>query len=303
MLSRFLAVAGVCLATVSHAAVPACGGHGSRESMLVSTSWLAAHLNDPHLVVLAVGRPGDFDGEHIPGAVELKVSDFVTAPGEASLTTELPPMGRLAELFGKKGVGNDSRVVLYASTDALSLTTRAWLTLDAMGMGAHTSLLDGGFVTWKSEHRPVTQEVRAVRAAKLLPCPQTDIIADRVYVQANLRHAGVAIVDARDPGFYTGAQIPNQQRAGHIPGATNLTYKSLWDAGTKFKPAAELARMFTDAGIKPGDRVVSYCHIGQQATVVYFAARYLGFDARLYDGSWEEWSAHAELPAEISAGK
>jgi thiosulfate/3-mercaptopyruvate sulfurtransferase len=63
-----------------------------------------------------------------------------------------------------------------------------------------------------------------------------------------------------------------------------------------YSPAL-LRDMFARTGIKPGDRVVSYCHIGMQATMVYFAARYLGYDARLYDGSWEDWSAHQELPA------
>jgi thiosulfate/3-mercaptopyruvate sulfurtransferase len=297
-----IASAVLCTASILHAALP-CGGHGTRETMLVSTAWLAAHLADPNVVVLAVGRPGEYEDGRIPGALDLKYADIVTRAGETSLTTELPPMERLAEVFGKLGVSNSSRVILYVSNDSLSLTTRAYLTLDSMGMGARTALLDGGLATWKSENRPVTKEVRAMKAAKLEPCAQNDIIADRGYVQANLRRAGVDIVDARDPGFYSGAQIPNNQRAGHIPGAANITYKTLVDSMNKFKTADDLAAMFTAAGVKPGDRVVSYCHIGQQATVVYFAARYLGYDARLYDGSWEDWSAHSELPAEVSARK
>jgi len=149
----------LCLALAVHAA-PGCGGHGTRETMLVSTDWLAAHLKDATVIVLSVGRPGEYDAGHIPGALELKYSDIVTKSGETPLTTELPPMQRLSEVFGSLGVSNSSHVILYVANDALSLTTRTYLTLDAMGMGARTSLLDGGFVTWKNENRPVTQEVR-----------------------------------------------------------------------------------------------------------------------------------------------
>ena len=288
------------LASVVHAA-PSCGGHGTRDTMLVSTSWLAAHLHDPEVVVLSVGRPGEYDLGHIPGALELKYTDIVTKPGESPLTTELPPMERLAAVFGALGISNRSHVILYVANDALSQTTRAYLTFDAAGMGARTSLLDGGFVIWKSENRPVTQEVRTPKPAKFVPCPQDDIIASRDYVRAQMHHPGVAIVDARDARFYTGEQIPGRQRPGHIPGASNITYSTLVDATNKFKSAVLLADLFQAHGIKTGDRIVSYCHIGQQATVVYFAARYLGYDARLYDGSWEDWSAHSELPNEVSA--
>ena len=124
-------------------------------------------------------------------------------------------------------------------------------------------------------------------------------MVDAAYVSSNLHKAGTQVVDARLPAFYTAAQTPNGQRPGHVPGAANIPFSSLFDEQGKFKAADTLKTQFTQAGVKPGDRVVSYCHIGQQGSVVYFVARYLGYDARLYDGSWEDWSAHAELPAEV----
>jgi len=90
------------------------------------------------------------------------------------------------------------------------------------------------------------------------------------------------------------------QRRGHIPGAGNIPYTSLLDAQGKWKSPEVLAGMLRDAGVKPGDHVITYCHIGQQATAVYFVAQYLGIDVRMYDGSWEEYSKHTELPAETS---
>jgi thiosulfate/3-mercaptopyruvate sulfurtransferase len=279
----------------------ACGTHGTRESLLVSTAWLADHLRDPKLVILAVADAPGYE-QHIPGAARLDLS-FVQAPsGPGKLTLELPPTADIVETFSKLGVSSDSRVVLYfASDNWASRTTRVFLTLDAIGMGGNTSILDGGFVAWKAENRPVTADVRPITRGQLTACPQSDVVADLDYVRANLHHPGVDIVDARNPEYYTGASTANGKRPGHIPGATNLTFSTLLDSSGKFKSPEVLAMMFRDAGVKQGDRVVSYCHIGQQATVVYFVARYLGYDARLYDGSWEEWSAHSELPASIES--
>ena len=279
----------------------ACGSHGTRESLLVSTAWLADHLHDPNLVLLSVGDTKDYAQAHIPGAVQLDYAAIQTGSTPGHLTTELPPIERLVEVFGKLGVSNDSHIVLYFVDDSwASRTTRVFLTLDAMGLGDRTSLLDGGYKVWKSENRPVTAEVRPVTPGKIAPCQQSDVVTDVDYVRANLHRDGVHIVDARDAIYYTGEQHGNGKRPGHIPGATNLTYSTLLDANGKFKSPELLASMFRETGVKPGDRVVSYCHIGQQATVVYFVARYLGYDARLYDGSWEDWSAHTELPVESS---
>jgi thiosulfate/3-mercaptopyruvate sulfurtransferase len=301
-LSRKLALfAAVFMLQAGPAAAAACGGHGDRSTLLVTTAWLQDHLNDKNLVVLAVGQKTDYDKGHIPGSLFVAYPDVVTKSGERPLTTELPSMEVLTDVFEMLGVSGDSHVILYPITDWMSPTTRILLTLDAMGMGRQTSLLDGGFPAWQSEGRKVSTDVREVARGKLQTCPQNDVIADLSYVSANLHHAGVDIVDARAPQFYTGATIPKDRRAGHIPGASNIAYDSVVDDKNKLKSPADLEQMFKAAGIRKGDRVVSYCHIGQQATVIYFVARYLGYDARLFDGSWEDWSRHTELPAEVSA--
>ena len=269
--------------------------------MLVSTAWLAQHLHDPNLVVLAVGDKEDYDKGHIPGSIFLSYMDSHLMKGPTGLTLEMPPMDQLAAFFGKAGVSNDSHVILYQAKDWFSPTARVYLTLDAMGLGRQTSVLDGGFLLWSKEGRPVsTEETHPAKPGTITPCPQSDIITDLADVKASVQHPGVAIVDARDQEYYTGKTQPNSQRRGHIPGAGSLPFVNLWADDGRLKSPDELTALFHAAGVKPGDRVIVYCHIGQQASADYFAARTLGYDVRLFDGSWEEWSAHKELPAETS---
>jgi thiosulfate/3-mercaptopyruvate sulfurtransferase len=272
-----------------------CGGHGDSGSMVVTTTWLAAHQGDPNLVVLAVGDNREYASGHIPGSLFLDYRDMSARGG---LTLELPAMPELAETFGRLGVTNESRIVLYAIGNASTQTARVYLTLDAMGLGARTSILDGGLPVWQWESRSVTTEVRAVHPGRITPCPQTDVIASLDYVRVNLRKGGIDIVDARDPQYYSGASA-SRNRAGHIAGATSIPYGSLLDEEGKLKSAEALQQQFRDAGVKTGDQIVAYCHIGQQASLLYFVSRYLGYDVRLFDGSWEEWARHPELPVEM----
>jgi thiosulfate/3-mercaptopyruvate sulfurtransferase len=277
----------------------ACGAHGTRATMLVSTNWLGDHLKDPNLVIFSFGERADYDAGHIPGAQFVTMSDVSLRQNADGLALEMLPMTKLAEVLGKFGVSNESTIVLYPSKDWFSPMTRIYLTLDAAGMGARTAILDGGFPAWTKEGRPVTQAVPQIASTTFNPCPNSDVIASLSDVQANLHQAGTAIVDGRDAEFYAGDK-KSFDRGGHIPGAGSLPFTSVFDDAARLKSPVALAALFHLAGVKDGDRVIVYCHVGQQATVVYFAARTLGYNVRLFDGSWQEWTKK-DLPIETAA--
>jgi thiosulfate/3-mercaptopyruvate sulfurtransferase len=267
-------------------------GGGESNAMLVSTAWLGEHLSDRSLVILNIGPRSTFDAGHIPGARFVEMSSISTSQ---PLTLELPPVEKLKSAFEELGVSDGSRIVVCFSGNWVSPATRVYFTLDYLGLGKHASLLDGGFEAWQAEKRPVTTEATAIKRGSITPHPQ-QLVVDAAWVSANLNKPKIAIVDARTPEFYAGTTAGRMPRAGHIPSAVNIPFSSLADAANKLKDSAALKKIFTEAGIKPGDQVVSYCHIGQQASLVYFVARYLGYDARLYDGSFEDWSRRSDLP-------
>lgn len=266
--------------------------------MLVSVDWLADHLSDPSLVLLQIGEKKDFDKGHIPGAQFLEYENISTPHNHGvTLMLELPPVEQLVSVFERLGVSNGSHVILYFGTNWVSPTTRVYWTLDYLGLGDRTSILNGGFVAWEATHHPVSTEAKQRAKGTITPTPRKEIVADADWMSGHLNKPGVTIIDARTHEFYNGSQSDGNPRSGHIPGATNLSYLDVVDQdNNKFKSPDALKELFRGAGLKPGNLMVSYCHIGQRATVLYFTAKMLGYDAKMYDGSWEDWSHRQNLP-------
>lgn len=264
--------------------------------MLVSTGWLAQHLTDANLVILHVSRDRrEFDEGHIPGARFLALTDIaVTRDG---ILNELAPAATLKTVFEKAGVSDNSRVVLYGDASVLP-ATRAYFTLDYLGHDS-TALLDGGLPKWKQESHPLVRDHPDVKPGRFTPRPRPEIVVginavkDLSYSAVNAPGSSAILVDARTANEFNGgttasAEIP---RPGHIPGAANVYWMDgqAGKADMTLLPAPDLRRLYEGAGVKPVRPAVTYCNTGMQASQSYFTLKYLGYDARMYDGSFSEW--------------
>ena len=265
------------------------------HGMLVTSEWLAARTADPAVVVLHTGSDrAEYDRAHIPGARFLPLSAFV-AERDGSIN-ELPPVAQLDSVFEAVGVSDGTRVVVYGAPLAAA---RAFFTLDVLGHGNRTSLLDGGLAGWRAAGRPVSTDAPRVARGRFTPRPAPERVVDAEWVRLRLREPNVAFVDARPEAQYTGAEAgAGVARGGHIPGAGNLFWERLLQSTQNpvLRDPDSLRAMFRTAGVEPGDLVVTYCRSGMQASYAYFVARYLGYDTKMYDGSFMDWSRRPELP-------
>ena len=262
---------------------------------LVTPAWLADHLGKEPIVLLHVGDKAEYDAAHIPGAQFITLSD-VSDPN-ATLRLQMASVDRLREAFEARGVRDDTHVVVYFGKDTVTPTARIFVALDYLGMSDRVSMLDGGLPAWRAAGHSVTADVVTPARGHLTPHPKTDVIVTADWIKNHLTDPKVKVLDARTPDYFTGERAGNFPRPGHIAGAANIPFDTLTEGPTNtFKATGSLRSAFTTAGVSAGDEVVTYCHIGQQASALYFAARLLGSPVHLYDGSFEEWSANPALP-------
>lgn len=280
-----------------------------RSSLLVSTAWLANHLADPDLVLLHVGSRQEYDAEHIPGARFVSLDDISVSDHDkpGGLMLQMPETEALRRKLAALGTSDKSRIVVYYGNDWVTPATRVVFTLDYAGLGARTALLDGGMQAWKRDGKPVNNVTPPSLTGTLSALHTRPLIVDAAWVKSHVGKPGISIVDGRAAAFYDGVQtgqgMHSVQRTGHIAGAKSVPFTEITDENLKLRSREELAAIFLKAGVQPGDTVVGYCHIGQQATGMLFAAQSLGHPVLLYDGSFEDWSQHADYPVENPSAK
>ncbi len=270
---------------------------GVSSEMIVSTSWLANHLNDPQVVILHVARERThYDEGHLPGARFVGWGEITATRN--GVPNELAPVADLKKLFERLGIGDDARVVIYGDNSGLA-AARAYFTLDYLGHGGRAALLDGGLEKWKAERRSITTDLVETRTARFTPRVRTesvtnlDVVRDLSWTATNVSIPSVVLIDARPVEEYTGAKpgdgVP---RGGHIPGAANVFWMQnvLSRENPSLRSVAELRRLYEEAGVQPGHTVVTYCRTDGQASHAYFTLKYLGYNVVMYDGSFFEWS-------------
>ncbi len=251
--------------------------------MLVSTAWLAEHLNDPNVVILHIGSDkAAYDAGHIPGARFLATKDFIKSDPPGS---ELPASDVLQKAFAAVGVTDKTRVILYAQ-DWQPMAARAWFTLDYMGHGDHAALLNGGFEKWMIEKRAISKEAPTFSPA------DPDALTLKVRPETVASRAEVAKLSKEDAAAFLDSRPLSRYRMGHIPGARSIFWEKFLvsDSDPVLRSPEGLRKLLANAGAAPDKKNVAYCEVGLQASFDYFVAKYLGLDAVNYDGSYAEWS-------------
>ncbi len=282
---------------------PKFAGYAHR-GMVVSTGWLAEHLDDPGIVVVESDEDVLlYETGHIPGAVKIDWQDDLNDP----VTRDYIDGEAFSALMSSKGISRDDTVIFYGDNFNWWAAYALWV----FTLFGHPEvrLLDGGRQKWIAEQRPMTREVPE-RSPSTYPVVERDDRPIRAFREDVLAHieAGGSLVDVRSPEEYRGELLhmpgyPQEGalRGGHIPRAENVPWKRAANDDGTFRSADELRAIYeAEAGLRPDEPVIAYCRIGERSAHTWFVLHHLlGFpDVRNYDGSWTEWGNMVRMPIE-----
>lgn len=276
----------------------------AHPEVLVSTDWLAQHLDDPRVRVLESDEDVLlYDMGHIPGALKIDWHNDLNDP----LVRDYIDREQFQALVRRLGISDDTTVVFYGDKNNWWATYALWV-FELFGF-RNGRILDGGRAKWEAEGRPMVEDVPEVKPSRFVAGERNDarIRAFMSDVREHVKSRG-KLVDVRSPDEFSGAKLhmpdyPQEgaMRGGHIPGARNVPWSRAANADGTFRGADELRTLYEgEAGLRPGDDVVAYCRIGERSSHTWFVLKYLlGYDrVRNYDGSWTEWGNAVRAPIE-----
>ena len=274
---------------------------------LVSTDWLAQHLDAPDVRVVdgsyfmaETGRDAraEYTAAHIPGAVFFDINEI--ADTDNPLPHMMPSQEKFASRARKLGLGDGNRIVVYDGLGLFS-AARVWWMFRAFG---HTDIavLDGGLPNWLAEGRPVTDDETMPRERHFTSRLNSLLLRDLDQMTANLETKREQVIDARAPGRFDGTEAEPRTglRGGHIPASRNLHYRRLLDPETGTLADAETLRgLFAETGLDLSRPVTASCGSGVTAAILALGLYLIGYpDTAVYDGSWSEWGSRDNTPIE-----
>jgi thiosulfate/3-mercaptopyruvate sulfurtransferase len=249
---------------------------------VTSMSWLRQHLNDPAVVVIATDDTPPFDRGHIPTARFLGHDATLDHHGH-----RLKPPSDLAAVLARAGATDAAaRIVLYGEPLAVGWLFHAFASL---GHADRVSLLEGNYTAWLAAGLPSSTDTPSPGTGRLTVKPATNVSVDRAWVRDHLSDKTTKLLDVRSPREWDRGMIPN---------ATRFLWADLYSdvATRRLKSPREMAAVFERAGVGTGQTVVTYCAVGMRASLAYFAARAAGIPARVYVGSWDDWTSDPSSP-------
>ena len=274
---------------------------------LVSTEWLAAHLEAPDVRVVDASRPlttedrdarAAYEARHIPGAVFFDIDEI--ADSENPLPHMLPSPEKFASLVSRLGLGDGHRIIAYDRAGLYS-AGRAWWMFRVFGHD-DIAVLDGGLPKWLREGRPTESGKSMPGERKFTSSMNTLLVRDLDHMKENLESRREQVLDSRPAGRFAGTEPEPRPglRSGHIPGSLNLPYTDILDPDTGTVRSADALRArVTEAGIDLDKPVITTCGTGVTAAALALALYLLGHgDAAVYDGSWTEWGGRDDTPVE-----
>lgn len=275
----------------------------AHPEVLVSTEWVAEHLNDPQVRIVESDEDALlYETGHIPGAVKV---DWFTSLQD-NLRRDFLSRDEFEALCSKLGIREDTTVVFYGDKSNWFACYAFWI-FEYYGH-KNLKIMDGGRAKWEKEGRPMSREVPEYEQTDYKASPRDDSIRafrDDVFDQLK---SGEALVDVRSPKEFTGEllHMPNYPqegatRGGHIPGAVNIPWsKAVREEDSTFKPAEELRELYQSHNVTPDEEVIAYCRIGERSSLTWFVLKYLlGYpEVKNYDGSWTEWGNLVGAPIE-----
>lgn len=270
---------------------------------LVSTGWLARHLDDPDIRILDASwylpdmkrdARAEYDLGHVPGARFFDIDEI--SDHRSGLPHMAPQPEKFVSRMRAMGVGDGHQVVVYDGAGLFS-AARVWWLFRLMGK-ADIAVLDGGFPKWKAEGRQVEDAPPVMRDRHVTVSRQNQLVKDVTQVAAASKLEDHEILDARSPGRFRGEEPEPREglRSGHIPGSTCIHYRTLLnDVGT-MKPVSELRAVFEGAGADLSRPVITTCGSGVTAAILNLGLERIGHRHHaLYDGSWAEWGMYDDL--------